>query len=53
MARPGVTYQEVTKAVTQLVESGEYPSIEAIRHVAVMARLAGTLKCGVSSKVTE
>jgi len=33
MARPGITYLEVAKAATQLVEQHKRPSIEAIRQV--------------------
>ncbi len=33
MARPGVTYLDIAKAATHLVEQGHYPSIEAVRHV--------------------
>lgn len=32
MARPGVTYLDIAKAATSLVEQGHYPSIEAVRH---------------------
>lgn len=33
MARPGITYLDVAKAATQLVEQGQRPSIEAIRQL--------------------
>jgi len=33
MGRPGVTYLDIIKAATQLVEQGQYPSIEAVRHI--------------------
>ncbi|MFI4954571.1 MAG: DNA-binding protein [Gammaproteobacteria bacterium] len=32
MARPGVTYLDIAKTATSLVEQGHYPSIEAVRH---------------------
>lgn len=33
MARPGITYNDVAKAATQLVEEKQRPSIEAIRRI--------------------